>query len=98
MKLSLFIPILILTLILSAQDWSRFRCRNGSGVSQASRHPVEFGATRNVVWKAPAPAGKSSPVLTARHIFLTGFEQDTLSTQCFDRKSGKLLWERSETR
>jgi outer membrane protein assembly factor BamB len=28
-------------------------------------------------------------------IFLTAFEQGKLYTQCFDRKTGKLLWERS---
>lgn len=40
-------------------------------------------------------AGKSSPVLTDRHIFLTAFEEPSLLTQCFDRASGKLVWERA---
>jgi outer membrane protein assembly factor BamB len=96
--MKLTIPFLILTLALSGQDWARFRGPNGSGISSGSGYPVEFGPARNVVWKSPARPGKSSPVLTARHIFLTGFEQDKLYTQCFDRKSGKMLWERSEPR
>jgi outer membrane protein assembly factor BamB len=94
MKLRLVIPILTLT--LSAQEWTRFRGPNGSGISQGSGFPVEFGPTRNCLWKSSARAGKSSPVLTARHIFLTAFEQGKLYTQCFDRKTGKLLWERTE--
>jgi outer membrane protein assembly factor BamB len=42
--------------------------------------------------------GKSSPVLTRRHVFLTALENGKLFTQCFDRESGKLLWERSVDR
>src|SRR5205823_1189841 len=34
-------------------------------------------------------------VLTRQNIFLTAFEQGKLYTQCFDRKTGKLKWERS---
>ena len=51
-----------------------------------------------MVWRSAVRPGKSSPVLTARHVFLTGFEDNKLYTQCFDRKSGKLLWERAEER
>lgn len=40
-------------------------------------------------------SGKSSPVLTERHVFLTGAAQGRLFTQCFDRKTGRLLWERA---
>ena len=42
--------------------------------------------------------GKSSPVLTRRHIFITAHENGKLFTQCFDRETGKLLWERSVDR
>ncbi len=37
-------------------------------------------------------------MLTERRIFLTGYEKDKLFTQCFDRATGKLLWERAEVR
>ena len=43
-------------------------------------------------------SGKSSPVLTRRHVFITAFENGKLFTQCFDRETGKLLWERSVDR
>ena len=42
--------------------------------------------------------GKSSPVLTRRHVFLTALENGKLFTQSFDRETGKLLWERSVDR
>ena len=96
MKLRLLIPFLALT--LSAQDWPRFRGPNGSGVSRDSGFPAEFGPAKNLLWKTPVRPGKSSPVLTSRHIFLTACENGKLYTQCFARKTGKMLWERAETR
>jgi outer membrane protein assembly factor BamB len=78
------------------QDWPRFRGPNGSGISADSGFPVEFSREKNVAWRTPIRPGKSSPVLTRDRIFLTGFADRKLFTQCFDRKTGKLLWERSE--
>jgi outer membrane protein assembly factor BamB len=63
-----------------------------------SGFPVEFDRARNLIWRTPVKPGKSSPVLAENHIFLTGFENEKLVTQCFDRKTGKLVWERSEQR
>jgi outer membrane protein assembly factor BamB len=88
----------LLASLVPAEDWTRFRGPNGSGVSSDTGFPVQFDKTRNLLWRAPVRAGKSSPVLTARHIFLTGFEKEKLFTQCFDRQTGKLLWERIEIR
>jgi outer membrane protein assembly factor BamB len=79
-----------------AQEWSRFRGPNGSGVSNDDGYPAEFSREKGAVWRTPVRRGKSSPVLTSRHIFLTAFENKKLFTQCIDRGTGKLLWERSE--
>ena len=73
-------------------DWSRFRGPNGTGVSETTGLPIEFGPTKNVVWKAPVPGGHSSPVLTETQIFLTGAEGDRLFVLGLDRASGKELW------
>jgi outer membrane protein assembly factor BamB len=81
-----------------AEEWTRFRGPNGSGVSNDSGFPIEFNKDRNLVWKTPVRPGKSSPVLTSRHIFLTSSENGKLFTECFDRQTGKLLWERAEER
>src|SRR5262245_23672363 len=93
------LPIAVFFLMPSLahlEEWSRFRGPNGQGISTATGFPLEFNRTKNLVWRTPLRSGKSSPVLTARHVFLTGFENQTLYTQCFDRITGKLLWERSE--
>ena len=83
---------------LHAEHWSRFRGPNGSGVSEDTGFPTEFGPEKNLLWKAAVRPAKSSPVLTAQHVFLTGSADGKLFTQCFDRSSGKLLWERSVER
>lgn len=95
--------VLLLSLALSfglcaasGEEWSRFRGPNGSGQVEDAPYPAEFGPAKNLIWKTAVRRGKSSPVLTDRHIFLTAFEDGKLFTQCFDRGTGKLLWERSE--
>jgi len=104
MKLPLLLPrvlqvaLFLLPSLGSPEDWTRFRGPNGSGVSKDSGFPTEFGRDKNAIWRTAVRPGKSSPVLTSRHIFLTAFENQKLFTQCFDRKTGKLLWERSEDR
>jgi outer membrane protein assembly factor BamB len=81
-----------------AEEWMRFRGPNGSGVSHDTGFPTEFGKQKNLLWRTPVRPGKSSPVLTRHHIYLTAFEGGKLFTQCFDREAGKLLWERSVDR
>ncbi|MEO7650485.1 MAG: PQQ-binding-like beta-propeller repeat protein, partial [Bryobacteraceae bacterium] len=75
-----------------AGDWQRFRGPNGSGVAEDGRLPREIGVDKNVVWKTAVPKGKSSPVLTADRIYLTGHEEGKLLTLALDRKTGKIVW------
>lgn len=81
--------------LASASDWSRFRGPNGSGVTEAGQLPVEFGPGRNVVWQAPLPPGKSSPILSGDRVFLTGHGSGQLLTLALDRETGKVLWTRA---
>lgn len=85
-----------------AEDWSQFRGPNGSGVSETTGLPVEFGPKKNVIWNAPIPPGHSSPVLTKNRIFVTAHtaekENYKLLVMCLDRQTGKLLWQREVPR
>lgn len=94
----LFFALILSVPALFAEEWTRFRGLNGSGVSTATGYPTAFSKTKNLVWRTLVRSGKSSPVLTQRRIFLTALEKDKLYTQCFDRATGKLLWERSVER
>ena len=89
---------LLVASTVQAEDWSRFRGPNGSGISKDTGFPTEFGPGKNVVWKSSVRLGKSSPVLTEKHLFLTAYADEKLYTQCFDRRTGKLLWEQSVDR
>ena len=81
-----------------AEGWSRFRGPNGSGIASGSGYPTEFGPETNARWRVAVRRGKSSPVLTPTRVFLTSFAEGALFTQCFDRETGALQWERSVAR
>lgn len=94
--MSRFLPLIAAACaaVCSAEEWTRFRGPNGSGISSSTGFPVEFSSGKNMLWRSPVRPGKSSPVLTEKHVFLTGAQGGRLYTQCFDRSTGKLMWER----
>ena len=90
--------LVLLSLSLSAADWTRFRGPNGSGVAGVTGLPVEFGPQKNLLWKTPLPRCHSSPILAAGRIFLTAFEGEKLLTLGLDGNTGKILWQRGIVR
>jgi outer membrane protein assembly factor BamB len=83
---------------LSAEDWSRFRGPNGSGVSPSSNLPVEFGPEQSVRWAVEVPFGRSSPAFGGDRIFLTATDGGSLVTLALDRPSGETVWRRTVER
>ena len=81
-----------------AGDWPRFRGPNGSGVADTTGLPVEFGPSKNVVWRTQVPFSRSSPIITGNRVFLTASEGDNLITMCLDRNDGRILWRRQIVR
>jgi len=81
--------------LASGEEWRQFRGPNSAGVSDSKGVPAEFGPTRNVVWKASLPPGKSSPVFAGGRIFVTGHEGEKLITLAVDRASGRVLWRKA---
>lgn len=91
-----------------ADDWPQFRGPGGNASSEESV-PEKWSESENMVWKTEIPGrGSSSPITVGDKIFLTAFtgygmsDQDPgdrsklrLNTICFDRKTGKLLWNKS---
>ncbi|MBI2685447.1 MAG: PQQ-binding-like beta-propeller repeat protein [Acidobacteria bacterium] len=84
--------VLLVSVCLPGAEWPRFRGPNGVGVAEGAALPAELGAGKPFVWKTALMNGKSSPVVTATHIFLTGHDKGKLYTIALDRKSGKVLW------
>ena len=82
----------------SKSAWLGFRGTNGVGVAERSKLPAEFGPTKKLRWKTMIPFGRSSPVVTANHVFLTASEGDNLITIALSRRNGKVLWRRDVAR
>ena len=77
-----------------AEDWTRFRGPNGSGVSTSTGLPVVFGPESNVAWSTEIPFARSSPIFAGDKIFLTAIDGDKFTTLALDRRSGEILWQR----
>jgi outer membrane protein assembly factor BamB len=69
-------------------SWPQFRGPAGRGAVDSDRPPVEFGLTKNLLWKTPVPSGHSSPSIWGGRIFLSAFDQETrkLEVLSLDRK------------
>src|SRR5262245_35815774 len=84
---------------VDAADWPWWRGPNRNGVANLNpgkRPPIEWSASKNVAWKSPVPGrGHSSPTVVGRHVFLATADeqQDTQSVLCYDRLTGKQLWQ-----
>src|SRR6476660_5587140 len=77
-----------------AQEWTRFRGPNGTGISQAKTIPTTI-TDADINWKVELPGtGHSSPVLWGERIFLTstGDKSGGFSVLCLDAGDGHLLW------
>lgn len=82
---------------VGAADWPWWRGPTRDGVAAAGQKPpLKWGEAENVRWKAAVPGrGHGSPIVVGGRVFLITADADT-GTQlalCFDRQTGKKLWE-----
>ncbi|HVV99986.1 MAG TPA: PQQ-binding-like beta-propeller repeat protein [Planctomycetaceae bacterium] len=89
-----------------AEDWTRFRGPNGSGVSPDKNVPTVWDDTQNILWKVDLPGpGSSSPIITGPDVIVTAYSgygversnpgnPDSLTRHllCFDRHTGEQKW------
>lgn len=98
MKL-LFSSLLLLVFSHSAMgaNWPAWRGPNGDGTCTEANLPLTWSTTENVVWKAALPdRGNSTAVIWGDKVFITQAieAEGKRMLLCFDKKSGKLLWEK----
>src|SRR5271165_230587 len=68
---------------------------DGSGRYPKAQPPLEWSATKNVVWSTPMPGyGVSHPVLLGQRVFICS-EPATLL--CLQRNDGKILWQKTSS-
>ncbi len=88
----LFVPAAV-----RAENWPCWRGPRGDGTSLEKNIPVRWSATENIRWKVPVPGtGHASPIVWEDRIFLVSCleEKQQRILLCYDRPSGKLLWQR----
>jgi len=88
------------TTIASAANWPAWRGPDGSGVSTEKNLPLRWSTNENVRWRVALPdRGNSTPVVWGDRVFITqAIEKENRRTLlCFDRKTGKQLWQQGTT-
>jgi outer membrane protein assembly factor BamB len=79
-----------------AQEWTRFRGPNGSGVSHAKTIPTRWSES-DLNWKVALPgAGHSSPVLWGDKVFITSADDKRMQfvVLCLKASDGSLIWQK----
>ena len=84
---------------VAADNWPAWRGPTMNGYSAEKNLPVKWSATENVTWKLTLPGpGNSTPIVWGERVFITQ-SLDPAGQQravmCFNRRDGKLLWQRS---
>ena len=80
----------------AADEWTRFRGPNGSGVSAAKTVPARWKES-DFNWKIALPGeGNSSPVVWQEQVFVTAADNSAAkrSVLSIDARSGKTLWKK----
>lgn len=82
-----------------AENWAGWRGgSHGSGLSNETGLPTEWGPDHNIAWKTPVSGrGHSSPIIWDDFVFLTTCveEEERRVLVCLDRKTGRIRWEQT---
>jgi outer membrane protein assembly factor BamB len=85
-----------------AGEWPCWRGPLLNGVSDETKAPIQWSSgtngVSNIAWKTAIPGwGHSSPIIWGDRIFLTTYVPDGQKRDllCLDRRSGKILWEKT---
>lgn len=81
---------------VEANDWTRFRGPNGSGISEATTIPLEF-TEADYNWRIELPGGgHSSPVIWEKKAFIMSADQESakISLVAIATGNGKTLWKK----
>jgi outer membrane protein assembly factor BamB len=79
------------------QNHNSFRGPFGNAVSKHKNIPVDWNGQsgKNILWKIKIPIhGYNSPVIWGDKLFFSGANQSKRVVYCYNRNTGKPLWER----
>ncbi|HKJ42859.1 MAG TPA: PQQ-binding-like beta-propeller repeat protein [Sunxiuqinia sp.] len=78
------------------KNYPFFRGPDGTGITYKTNVPEKFdGASgQNVLWKVKIPKkGFNSPIIWGDKLFVSGADAEARVVYCYDKNTGKLLWE-----
>src|SRR4051812_47681488 len=93
----LFISSVLLSAQLWAANWPQWRGPNFNGSSEEKGLPAKF-ARDSAAWTLDLPGpSASTPVIWDDHVFVSTPDEKTktLHALCLDRKTGKILWDKT---
>ena len=100
-QLSLLVSACVLSSLFSAQawaqNWTRFRGDNGTGISDLKGIPAKW-TDSDYAWKIELPhVGHSSPIIWEKTLFVTSATEggDERFVHCLDADSGQERWQAS---
>jgi len=89
--------VLVSVSVACAGDWPHWRGPYFNGSTDEKNLPSDWSKTEGIAWSVDlAGSSAATPIIWADRVFLAGVDSasDTLLAMCFDRASGKLLWQR----
>ncbi len=94
-----FLPIaltmIVVTQIVSAQDWTQWRGPNRDGAVKDFVAPTVWPEKLKLVWKTEVGAGYSSPVVSKDRAWIQTRKGEEEVVSCVDLKTGKIVWSQS---
>jgi outer membrane protein assembly factor BamB len=87
----------------AAENWPGWRGPRGDGTSLETGIPAHWNGPsgENIAWKVPVPGvGHASPIVWEDRVFTVSCIEKSHDRVllCFDRKTGKVLWQRAVVR
>ena len=98
MRFLLPMVVLMSPLFAAEDDWPMWRGAGHDGIAAAGKMPpLELAPEKNLRWSAPVGGrGHGSACVYGQRVFIAAADEqaETQSLLCFDRKTGKLRWEK----
>lgn len=77
-------------------NYPNFRGSEGIGVAFQKNTPTDWngGSGKNILWKVKIPkSGFSTPIIWGDRLFVTGADAQARMVYCYDKNTGKPIWE-----
>ena len=82
--------------VAQAGDWPHWRGPYFNGSADEKNLPSDWSQTEGIAWSVDLPGSSAAtPIIWADRVFLSGVDsaRKVLLAMCFNRTSGKLLWQ-----